>query len=227
MDSTPLLDRYQLLSELGRGGTGIVYRAHDSLLKRDVAVKVLGGASLTSEAQSRLLDEARSAASINHPGIVGIYDAALSGQTAFVVMELVEGPSLHDLAFPDWIDAARVGREICAALEHAHRNSIVHRDLKPENILFTPEGRVKLVDFGLARPDRLTSDGRRLAGRVAALHRAGAGTRAAGGRANRPVLPGSHPVRAGRRPSALHGRGSAGTRGAAHLCAGGPAARVS
>jgi tetratricopeptide (TPR) repeat protein len=161
MDSTPLLDRYQLLSELGRGGTGIVYRAHDSLLKRDVAVKVLGGASLTSEAQSRLLDEARSAASINHPGIVGIYDAALSGQTAFVVMELVEGPSLHDLAFPDWIDAARVGREICAALEHAHRNSIVHRDLKPENILFTPEGRVKLVDFGLARPiaSRLTAEG--------------------------------------------------------------------
>jgi tetratricopeptide (TPR) repeat protein len=161
MDSAPLLDRYQLLAELGRGGTGIVYRAHDSLLKRDVAVKVLGGASLTSEAQSRLLDEARSAASINHPGIVGIYDAALSGGTAFVVMELVEGPSLHDLSFPDWVDAARVGREICAALDHAHRNSIVHRDLKPENILFTPEGRVKLVDFGLARPiaSRLTAEG--------------------------------------------------------------------
>ncbi len=158
---TDILGRYRLLTELGRGGSGVVYRAHDSLLKRDVAVKVLGGSSLTGEAQARLLEEARAAAGINHPGIVGIYDAALAGDTAFVVMELVEGPSLHDLTIDGWAQAAHVGGEVCAALEHAHRNGIVHRDLKPENILFTPEGRVKLVDFGLARPiaSRLTAEG--------------------------------------------------------------------
>jgi tetratricopeptide (TPR) repeat protein len=156
-----LLDRYQLLTELGKGGSGVVYRAHDTLLKRDVAVKVLGGASLSGEAQGRLLAEARAAASVNHPGIVAIYDAALSGETAFVVMELVEGSSLHDRPAEGWLQAARVGAEVCAVLEHAHRNGIVHRDLKPENILFTPEGRVKLVDFGLARPiaSRLTAEG--------------------------------------------------------------------
>lgn len=156
-----LLNRYRLLSELGQGGSGVVYRAHDTLLKRDVAVKVLGGASLSGEAQGRLLAEARAAASVNHPGIVAIYDAALSGETAFVVMELVEGSSLHDRPAEGWLEAAQTGAEICAVLEHAHRNGIVHRDLKPENILFTPEGRVKLVDFGLARPiaSRLTAEG--------------------------------------------------------------------
>ena len=146
-----LHDRYHLLTELGRGGSGVVYRAHDSLLKRDVAVKILGGSALTGEARGRLLEEARAAAGINHPGIVGIYDAALAGDTIFVVMELVEGPSLHNLKIEGWAQAARIGGEICAALVHAHRNGIVHRDMKPENILFTPEGRVKLVDFGLAR----------------------------------------------------------------------------
>ncbi|MBM4424695.1 MAG: tetratricopeptide repeat protein [Chloroflexi bacterium] len=141
---------------------GAVYRAHDNLLDRIVAIKMLGAASLGAESRERLLREARAAARLNHPNIVGIYDVGMSEEDApFIVMEMVEGQTLFDRP-PKTIDETlAIVRQICAALDHAHAHGIVHRDLKLENILLAADGAVKLTDFGLARSiaSRLTTDG--------------------------------------------------------------------
>jgi tetratricopeptide (TPR) repeat protein len=165
--------RYRLDAEIGRGGMGVVYRARDLLLDRDVAIKVLsatlrepsdrpGGATpLGTEGQARLLREAQAVAQLNHPNVVAVYDAGEIAGTPFVVMEWVEGPSLHQVR-PDTIhEIVRIARQVCTALEHAHGHGIIHRDLKPENVLLAPDGTAKLVDFGLARTvaSRLTADG--------------------------------------------------------------------
>ena len=162
MIGTLLNGRYRLDAELGRGGMGTVYRAHDTLLDRDVAVKVLSATGLGTDGRARLLREAQAAAGLNHPNIVTVHDVAESDggpseeAVPFIVMELVEGPSLHDRR-PDTLEeTVAVARQVCAALEHAHERSIVHRDLKPENILLALDtsGAVtaaKLSDFGLAR----------------------------------------------------------------------------
>ncbi|HET7011789.1 MAG TPA: protein kinase [Anaerolineales bacterium] len=158
----PLLaDRYRLEAELGRGGMGTVVRARDTVLDRPVAVKTLAASSLGEEARGRLLAEARAAARLNHPNIVSLYDAGETKGDGYIVMELVEGRSLHDRP-PESLDKALdVARQICQALAHAHAAGIVHRDLKPENVIVTDDGRVKLFDFGLARPiaSRLTAEG--------------------------------------------------------------------
>jgi tetratricopeptide (TPR) repeat protein len=174
-----LNNRYRLDSELGRGGMGVVYRAHDTLLDRDVAVKLLSAAVLTAESRARLLREARSAAQLNHPNIVSVYDAGEAdlpdGERAipFVVMELVEGPSLHERRPTGLDEILAIAGQVCAALEHAHTRGIVHRDLKPENVLLAPTtglaplsglapGSIaKLSDFGLARSmaSRMTTEG--------------------------------------------------------------------
>jgi tetratricopeptide (TPR) repeat protein len=160
-----LNERYQLDAELGRGGMGFVYRAGDTLLDRQVAVKVLTAAALTDEARARLLGEARAAAQLNHPNIVTVYDAGEAGGSPFIVMELVKGTSLHDsgsLTLPQILD---LGRQLSEALDHAHSHGIVHRDLKPENIILVREGEAvtaKLMDFGLARSrgaPRMTQEG--------------------------------------------------------------------
>ncbi|HNS53021.1 MAG TPA: protein kinase [Anaerolineae bacterium] len=159
--------RYRLDAELGHGGMGMVYRAHDTLLDRDVAVKVLSAAFLTAESRTRLLREARSAAQLNHPNIVSVYDAGEAdlpgfGETVpYVVLELVEGPSLHERPPGSLGETLAVACQVCAALEHAHAHSIIHRDLKPENVLLALDGTAKLNDFGLARPlvSRLTPEG--------------------------------------------------------------------
>ncbi|MCK4314791.1 MAG: protein kinase, partial [Anaerolineae bacterium] len=96
MIGTVLDERYRLDSELGRGGIGVIYRAHDTLLDRDVAVKVLSDSTLSAESRARLLREAQAAAQLNHPNIVSIYDAGEVGDVPFIVMELVEGESLHE-----------------------------------------------------------------------------------------------------------------------------------
>jgi tetratricopeptide (TPR) repeat protein len=167
--------RYRLDVELGRGGMGQVYRAHDTLLDRDVAVKVLS-AELGTEGRNRLLREARAAAGLNHPNIASVYDAGEAqlpdragpaGPMPFVVMELVEGPSLHDRRPESLEETVAIARQVCAALEHAHAHGIIHRDLKPENVLLAegppagPGSIAKLVDFGLARSmaSRLTAEG--------------------------------------------------------------------
>ena len=161
MIGATLQNRYRLDAELGRGGMGVVYRAHDTLLDRNVAVKVLSDAKLGSEGRARLLREAQSAAHLDHPNIVSVHDAGEADGVPFIVMQLVEGDSLHDRP-PREIDAiVSVARQLCAALEHAHAHGIVHRDLKPENVLITPGDTAKLMDFGLARStaSRLTQEG--------------------------------------------------------------------
>jgi tetratricopeptide (TPR) repeat protein len=163
-----LNNRYRIDVELGRGGLGTIYRAHDELLNRDVAVKLLNNTSLVQESRSRLLHEARVAAQLNHPNIVTVYDAgeAETGpggedRLAFIVMELIEGKSLHEHAVGSIEEACDIIRQVCLALEAAHARSIIHRDLKPENVLITENGLAKLTDFGLARSivSRLSREG--------------------------------------------------------------------
>ncbi len=162
-----LNERYRLDAEIGRGGMGAVYRAHDTLLKRDVAVKVVTETGLGTEGRARLLREAQSAAQLNHPNVVSVYDAGevdlpgLEGAAPFIVMEWVEGESLHTHRPHDLKEILAITRQVCAALEHAHAHGIIHRDLKPENVMITPDGTAKLMDFGLARTvaSRLTTEG--------------------------------------------------------------------
>ena len=150
-----LRERYRLDSEIGRGGMGIVYRATDLDLMREVAVKVLPHTSSSPDARKRLLREARAAAALNHPHIISVHDVGEAEGRPFFVMELVQGPSLSQarpVEFPRIVDVAS---QICAALEHAHANNIVHRDLKPDNVLMSSTGSlgsVKLADLGLALP---------------------------------------------------------------------------
>ncbi len=135
MIGTTLQNRYRLDAELGRGGIGVIYRAHDTLLDRDVAVKVLSDPTLSAESRARLLREAQAAAQLNHPNIVSIYDAGEVGDVPFIVMELVEGESLHEHHPQALEDILSIARQVCAALEHAHAHSVIHRDLKPENVV--------------------------------------------------------------------------------------------
>lgn len=148
------MNRYRLDAELGRGGMGVVYRAHDTLLDRDVAVKLLSATGLGSEGRAHLLREAQAAAQLNHPNIVSVYDAGFTAEAdgvPFLVMELVEGQPLYNRRPSGLDEVLAVARQICAALDHAHTHGIIHRDLKPENVLITPDGAAKLMDFGLAR----------------------------------------------------------------------------
>jgi ABC-type oligopeptide transport system substrate-binding subunit len=152
-----LNQRYQIEAEIGRGGMGVVYCARDTLLKRDVAIKMMSAGSMGTSGRARLLREARSAASLNHPNIVAIHDVGeteLPGQTEitpFIIMELVEGQSLRDFKPSSLEEVVEIGLQICIALEQAHLGGIIHGDLKPENIVVTPAKSVKLMDFGLAR----------------------------------------------------------------------------
>jgi eukaryotic-like serine/threonine-protein kinase len=156
-----LADRYDLEASLGQGGMGTVFRARDVLLDRAVAVKVLNDQGTTGQSQARMLREAQTAARLNHPGIVSVYDAGEVQGVPYIVMELVEGPSVHEQRPESMAEIIEVARQVCAALEHAHANGIIHRDLKPENVLLAPDGTAKLTDFGLARSaaSRLTSEG--------------------------------------------------------------------
>ncbi len=168
MDPSVINGRYRIEAELGRGGLGIIYRGHDLLLDRDVAVKVLSNPSLKGESRARLLREARIAAQLNHPNIVSIYDAGETQpeggpgeSTVFIIMELIEGHSLLHIHLNSLEAVVAILRQVCLALEAAHARGIIHRDLKPENIIVTPSGVAKLTDFGLARSvaSRLSQDG--------------------------------------------------------------------
>ena len=158
MIGTVLNNRYRLDEELGRGGLGVIYCAHDNLLDRAVAVKVLNNTGLGTESRVRLLHEARVAAQLNHPNIISIYDAGETMPSAaseevfsYIVMELIEGPSLHTYKPKSILEICTITRQVCAALEVAHAHGVIHRDLKPENVLIAPNGIAKLTDFGLAR----------------------------------------------------------------------------
>lgn len=155
--------RYRLETQLGSGGMAVVWRAHDQVLSRDVAVKVLAGRHATHpDARERIHREARSAASLSHPNIAQVYDFGESDddgtRTAYVVMELVPGGTLEQRlrAGPLPVKVAfRICAEVAAGLAAAHAHGLVHRDVKPANIMMTPNG-AKVVDFGIAaaaRPD--------------------------------------------------------------------------
>src|SRR5512142_81726 len=151
MQNTLINNRYLLKTELGRGGMGVVYLAEDTLLQRDVAVKVLWSSTLGSQGRARLLREAQAAARLSHPNIINIFDAGATDGLSFIVMELLDGESLYEKKPDSLEEILRIIRQVCDALEHAHANGIIHRDLKPENVIVTTKGVAKLTDFGLSR----------------------------------------------------------------------------
>jgi serine/threonine-protein kinase len=168
MDSAPesILGRYVIVEEIGKGSMGTVHRAHDRMLERDVAIKLMRtGPHVDPEIRQRFYREARGLARLQHPNIVTVYDLGEDDGTAYIAMELLNGV--------DWRRAMRdrplstaakleLIVQVCDGIGHAHRNALVHRDIKPSN-LFIHEGRqVKILDFGLARlpESRLTLTGR-------------------------------------------------------------------
>jgi eukaryotic-like serine/threonine-protein kinase len=156
MEGKKLGGRYEIVSRVGGGGMAVVYKAKDVLLNRYVAIKVLSESlSNDSEFIRRFSREAQAAASLSHPNIVNVYDVGRDHFTHYIVMELVEGPTLKQYIqergpLPVQ-EAATIAVQICDGLAHAHENQIVHRDIKPHNILLGPNGRAKVTDFGIAR----------------------------------------------------------------------------
>jgi eukaryotic-like serine/threonine-protein kinase len=149
------LGPYVIESLIGAGGMGEVYRAHDPRLERDVAIKVVSASTLGDpDARPRLLREARSAAALNHPHVCTIHEVGEIDGQAYIAMELIDGQPL-DRAIPEGglpvEQVVRYGLQIADAVAHAHDRGIVHRDLKTSNALITPQGRAKVLDFGLAK----------------------------------------------------------------------------
>lgn len=148
--------RYELQSLLGGGGMALVYRARDQVLNRTVAVKVLREQYASDPTfQQRFTREAQAAGSLAHPNIVSVYDVGRDGDLPYIVMEYVPGRTLRDILNQDPVlpvdQAVNIAAGILNALEYAHRNGLIHRDIKPGNILITPQGTVKVVDFGIAK----------------------------------------------------------------------------
>src|SRR5215470_9277708 len=149
------LGPYEILAPLGAGGMGEVWRARDTRLGREVAIKVLP-VELASDADRlrRFEKEARAVSSLNHPNIVTIYEVERSDSTSFIVMELVEGKTLREELAGGALPVRKLlnlSTQIAEGLAKAHSAGIVHRDLKPENMMLTKDGLVKILDFGLAK----------------------------------------------------------------------------
>src|SRR5215469_8903099 len=149
------LGSYEVLSLLGRGGMGEVYRARDTKLKREVAIKTLPEEfSRDPERLARFQREAEALAALNHPGIAHVYGLEESANTRCIVMELVEGETLQQRLTRGAIpvdEALQIAKQIAEALEAAHERGIVHRDLKPGNIMLAQDSTVKVLDFGLSK----------------------------------------------------------------------------
>jgi serine/threonine-protein kinase len=154
------IGRYEILDELGRGAMGVVYKARDTKIGREVAIKTIRlsdkvDPSEVNALRERLFREAQSAGRLSHPGIVTIYDIAEEDDLAYISMELVDGRTLESMIAGgeagDLPFVGRVMRLAAAALDYAHSRDIVHRDIKPANLMITRDGRVKITDFGIAR----------------------------------------------------------------------------
>ena len=164
------IGRYEILAELGRGAMGVVYKARDPKIGRTIAIKTIKLADKAAESETdklreRLFREAQSAGRLSHPGIVTIYDVDEEAGMAYITMEFVEGKTLETLMesnlASDFEFIADLVSQTGAALDYAHSKEIVHRDIKPANIMVTPEGGIKITDFGIARisSSKLTQTG--------------------------------------------------------------------
>jgi eukaryotic-like serine/threonine-protein kinase len=163
------LGPYEILTRIGSGGMGEVYRARDTRLGREVAIKVLP-VEFSEDPQrlTRFEQEARSASALNHPNIVSVYDVGREGATSYIAMELVDGQNLRELLatdLPPLSKALEIAAQVADGLAKAHAAGIVHRDLKPENVMVSKDGFAKILDFGLAKPTRPDS-GKALLSRV-------------------------------------------------------------
>ncbi len=205
-------DRYEVVRKLGSGGMADVYLANDRLLGRQVALKVLSTRYAHDEQfVERFRREASSAAGLNHPNIVQIYDRGEAEGTYYIAMEYLEGRSLKEIIVkyaplsPDLLVSVSV--QIVEALRFAHRRDVIHRDIKPQNIIIDNDGRVKVTDFGIARAgsaSTMTEAGSILG--TAHYLSPGAGAGPAGGGRLRPVLAGRGHVRDGHRAAPLRRR---------------------
>ncbi|MGH8003130.1 MAG: serine/threonine-protein kinase, partial [Limisphaerales bacterium] len=149
------VSHYRIESEIGQGGMGVVYKAFDTRLERPVALKFLSPQFVSHpEAKSRFLNEARAASALNHPNICTIYEIGEWGSREFIAMELVEGKPLSKLIASGKLPVPKVldySLQMAEGLDAAHKKGVIHRDVKPDNILVTAEGRLKIMDFGLAK----------------------------------------------------------------------------
>ena len=147
--------KYRILEEIGRGGMGIVYKVEDTQLKRTAALKFLSPDSTAIPSrEKRFAQEAQTASALNHPNICTIYEVGEADGNSYIAMEYVEGRPLDRMIPPGGLppeDVLRFGCQIVEAFEHAHERGVIHRDLKSANVVITPAGRVKVLDFGLAK----------------------------------------------------------------------------
>jgi eukaryotic-like serine/threonine-protein kinase len=161
------LGPYEVKSALGAGGMGEVYRARDSRLNRDVAIKILREGAASADIRSRFEREARAVAALNHPNIIAVYDFGVEAGQQYIVSEFLEGESLRSVLKGKPVPVRRligITAQVANGLAAAHSAGIVHRDLKPENIMLAKDGQVKILDFGLARQTREATSSRRGSG---------------------------------------------------------------
>ncbi|MCL2024721.1 MAG: serine/threonine protein kinase [Coriobacteriia bacterium] len=161
-----LLDRYRPLAPLGSGGQADVFVAFDEQMKRRVAIKQVALSDVHASAAA--LEEARTAAMLNHPNIVTMYDLKITEQTAYLIMEYIDGVTLADIASEDITDEiiATVARDVGDALIFAHKNGVLHLDIKPANILINHEGHAKVIDFGVSALSQATGQPSATAGTI-------------------------------------------------------------
>ena len=150
------LGHFLLKRKLGQGGMGVVYEAYDEALRRPVALKLLPSSALRAEsAKKRLLREARAASAIDHPAVISVFEVSEIGDEVYIAMELVRGRTLAELLHREGTlpipELVELFCTVCSALGKAHARGLVHRDLKPENMMLDEHGRVRILDFGLAK----------------------------------------------------------------------------